>query len=266
MNRLPRLLPLIAVAIGGVVSLKALSSVEEFPQALAGARAWAEEAPGAVAKAAAAAAKPKIPPGLSKPTVETPTAAPVAAPKPVAACAPTAAQLARDAGLSPAELQVLQSLGARRGQLDAREQELDTQLQLLAAAEAKLDAKLRSLSGLKGEIQTLIGLADQKEKTEVARLVTVYSKMKPKDAAAIMTQLDDGVRVPVAAQMKEAALAAVLAQMPPMEAKKVTELLARRFDQAQAQAKTLAAAASPASAPATTPAKTPNAPAAKPAA
>jgi flagellar motility protein MotE (MotC chaperone) len=265
MSRVPRLLPLVAIAIGGVVSLKALSSLEEFPQALAGARAWAEEAPKAVAKAAAV--KPKAPPGLSNPAVETPTAAPVAAaPKPVAACAPTAAQLARDAGLSPAELQVLQSLGARRGQLDAREQELDTQLQLLAAAEAKLDAKLRSLSGLKGEIQTLIGLADQKEKSEIARLVTVYAKMKPKDAAAIMTQLDDGVRVPVAAQMKEAALAAILAQMPPMEAKKVTELLARRFDQAQAQAKTLAAAAAATNAPAATPAKPANALAAKPAA
>jgi flagellar motility protein MotE (MotC chaperone) len=254
MNRIPRVLPLIAVAIGGVVSLKALSSVEAFPAALAGARAWAEEAPKKAAAAAAKTAAPAMP--------ETVTAAPVAGAKPIAACAPTAAQLARDAGLSPAELQVLQSLAARRGQLDTREQELDTQLQLLAAAEAKLDAKLRALNGLKGDIQTLIGQSDEKEKAEVSRLVTVYSKMKPRDAAAIMSQLDDSVRVPVAAQMKEAGLAAILGQMPTAEAKKLTELLAKRFDKAQAQAKTLATAAGEGPAPAAAKAAAPAKPAA----
>lgn len=259
MNRIPRLLPLIAVALGGVISVKAISSIEGVPQALAGARAWAAEvAPKVVkpaAKAGAPAAEAAHPP-------ETVTAAP-AAPKPVAACAPTAAQLARDAGLSPAELQVLQSLGTRRGQLDEREAEMDTQLQLLAAAEAKLDAKLKALNGLKGEIQTLVGLADQKEKAEIARLVTVYSKMKPREAAAIMVQLNDKVRIPVAASMKETGLALILAQMPAAEAKKLTESLADRYDQAQSQAQALAtaantnAAAAPAPAPAAAPAARP---------
>jgi flagellar motility protein MotE (MotC chaperone) len=260
MSRMPRLLPLIAIAVGGVVSLKAVSSIEGIPAALAGARAWAEEAPKALTKAA-----PAAPPQAE----ETPTTAPAdAAQTPVAACAPTAAQLARDAGLSPAELQVLQSLGTRRGQLDEREQEMDTQLQLLAAAEAKLDAKLRALNGLKGEIQTLVGLAEQKEKAEVARLVTVYSKMKPREAAAIMVQLDDKVRIPVAAEMKEAGLALILAQMPAVEAKKLTESLASRYEQARTQAQALAAAANATAAatpPAPAAAARPATPAARPA-
>ena len=46
-------------------------------------------------------------------------------------CAPTAAELAKEAGLSPAELQVLQSLQSRRGQIDDREKDLDTEVQLL---------------------------------------------------------------------------------------------------------------------------------------
>lgn len=236
MSRVPRLLPIVAIAIGGVVALKAATSIEGVPQALAGARAWAEEAPKAAAKA--------IKPPVETPTVATEGVGQTPAPKPVAACAPSAAQLAKEAGLSPAELQVLQSLQARRGELDAREQEMDTQLQLLTAAEAKLETKLKALAGLKGEIQALMGQAEEKETAEVARLTTVYSKMKPRDAAAIMTQLDDKVRLPVAATMKEAGLAAILAQMPPAEAKKLTESLANRFEKARTQAMAASDAAS----------------------
>jgi flagellar motility protein MotE (MotC chaperone) len=160
-----------------------------------------------------------------------PTVAPIA---PV--CAPSAADLAKAAGLSPAELQVLQSLQSRRGQIDDREKDLDTEIQLLAAAEAKLDAKLKSMNGLKGDIQALMGQADQKTQAEVDRLVVVYSKMKPQDAAAVMAQLDDKVRLPIAAAMKPAVLSAILGKMGTMEAKDLTEKLAHRFAPVQALA------------------------------
>ena len=74
-----------------------------------------------------------------------------------------------------------------------------------------------------------MGQADQKTQGEVDRLVVVYSKMRPQDAAAVMSQLDDKVRVPVAASMKPAVLAAILGKMNPLDAKKLTELLAHRF-------------------------------------
>ncbi len=244
MKRIPRILPLVAVAAGGVLALKAFSGIEGAPKVLETAKAWAEEvqkgkgakADKAAAKADKAAAegadqsKPvaAVLPGDSKPT-------PIIA----GTCAPSAAELAREAGLSPAELQVLQSLTTRRGQLDQREKDMDTQIQLLTAAEAKLDAKLQALEGLKTDIAALIGQADQKEAAEITRLVTVYSKMKPRDAANIMTTLDDKVRIPVAAKMKEATLAAVMSAMPTPEAKKLTESLANRYSAAQ----TLAAAA-----------------------
>lgn len=263
MSRIPRLLPLIAVAAGGVLSVKALSGIEGMPDALAGARAWAEDAqkPGKAPPKPEAA---KVDPAKAAPAKETTTAAPAPA-----VCAPSATQLAREAGLSPAELQVLQSLGSRRTQLDQREADIDTQLQLLAAAEAKLDAKLKAMTGLRADIQGLLGQTQAKEEAEVARLVTVYSKMKPREAAAIMVQLDDRVRLPVAAKMKEAGLAAVLAAMPAIEAKKLTESLAKRFDQAQTKAEALAQAAgavpTPAAPSATAAAKPPAQAVAKPA-
>lgn len=283
MSALPRILPLVAIAVGGVLVVKIMASAELLPDAIAGARAWAEEAPKAVAKATKGAKGTKVEEADAE--AETPEAkdgsfqlaaattnrltAPASKPAgPAAVCAPSAADLAKDAGLSPAELQVLQSLGARRGQLDAREKEMDLQLKLLTAAEAKLDVKLRTMNTLKGQIQALIGEADKKEDSELDRLVTVYQKMKPREAAAVITQLDDKVRVPVAAKMKEAALAAILAQMPPAEAKKLTELLAQRFQKAKQQAAQLAApvaAAEPAPAPAVEPTATAeNTPAPKP--
>ena len=50
-------------------------------------------------------------------------------------------------------------------------------------------------------------------------MVTVFSSMKPKDAAARMTILEDSVRLPIAAKMKERTLSLILANMLPSDAK-----------------------------------------------
>jgi flagellar motility protein MotE (MotC chaperone) len=212
MSKIPRLLPLVAVAIGGVLAVKAISAA---PQLLSGAQAFAE---GAAAPGKTAAPMPS----LLSPASAIPAHA--AAP----ACAPTAAELAKEAGLSPAELQVLQSLGDRRGQLDQRASELDIQVQLMAAAQAKLDARIQQMNGLKSDIQALLGQADQQQQAETDSLVRVYEAMKPKDAAARITLMDDSVRLPMAAKMKERALSAILAMMSPEDAKSLTEKLAKR--------------------------------------
>jgi flagellar motility protein MotE (MotC chaperone) len=213
---MPRLLPLVAVAIGGVLAVKALSDVAAAPQLFAIARARAEEAPSAAKHAS------PLPPNAA-----------AAPPASVHACAQSPAELAKAAGLSPGELQTLQNLGARRGQIDDRERMLDTQLQLLAAAETKVDAKMKALNGVKAAIQALLGQADQQQQAEIDRLVTVYEKMKPANAAAVFATLDDKVRIPVAAKMKVAALSQILAQMQPADAKKLTESLAHRYSAAE---------------------------------
>ncbi|MDO8295519.1 MAG: MotE family protein [Caulobacter sp.] len=249
MKKIPRILPLAGIAVVGVLAVNVLAGARSLPEMFTGARAFAEELAG------------------GKPGQTTPAAPADGAPaaRPAAVCAPTAAELAREANLSPAELRMLQSLGIRRGELDKREDDIDMQLQLLAAAEAKLDARVKALDALKGDIQGLLGQADAQQQAEVTRMVAVFSAMKPKDAAARMTLLDDSVRLPIAAKMKERTLAAILAQMSPPEAKKMTESLARRFEASTslAAARTavapvqMAAAAPPAAAPVRTPARKP---------
>jgi flagellar motility protein MotE (MotC chaperone) len=267
-----RFLPVVLVVASGALAIRALAGVQALPEMLEGAKAFAEEAAPAKAQAArsgqAAKDKAAVSALLAKPPAVSPSAAVAPPPAPAApVCAPTPAELAKQAGMSPAELQVLQSLGARRNQLDAREQNLDTQLQLLAAAEAKVDAKLKQLSGLKNDINGMLGQADAKKDAEMQRLVTIYEQMPPAAAAARMTLLDDSVRLPLAAKMNPRKLSAILALMPPADAKSVTEKLADRLGaadqarQAMASASTPAAPAAPAAG--ATPAK---APAAAPAA
>jgi flagellar motility protein MotE (MotC chaperone) len=259
MKNVPRILPLVGVAVGGVLAINALSGAEALPDLMSGARAFAEDAGKAEkpAKGDKAGERKEGEAAATGEAKDASTLKPMPGPaKAPAVCAPTAAELAKEAGLSPAELQVLQSLGARRGQLDAREQQIDVQLALLAAAETKLDAKVKALNALKGDINGLLKQADTKEGAELDRLVKVFEAMKPKDAAPRIVLLDDSVRLPIAAKMKERSLSAILANMPAVEAKKLTEALARRFTAARtlaadAQAKVQAAEAAPA-----TPAKT----------
>jgi flagellar motility protein MotE (MotC chaperone) len=244
MKNVPRILPLVGVAVGGVLAINALAGAKSLPDLLGGAKAFAEGVvkPGAKKDGEQA---------VSADSAGQPAAANAPPPR---VCAPSADALAKEAGLSPAELRVLQSLGTRRGQLDQREQDIDVQLQLLAAAEAKLDAKMKALSGLKGDISGLLGQVDAQKQAEVDRLVVVYQGMKPKDAAARMTLLDDSVRLPIAAKMKERALSQVLANMTPGEAKILTERLAARLanpavEKGKAAIADNAAAAAPGAAP-----------------
>lgn len=222
MSKIPRLLPLIAVAIGGVVLVRAVGIA---PGLFEGARAWAEEAVPAVAVA---------------------TPAPAAA----AVCALTPEQLAQQAGISPAELRIIQSLKGRRTELDARDADLASMLPLLATAEQKLDARVAALEAVKAEVRVLLGQVSEQEKAENDRLVAVYTAMRPREAARVFASLDDDVRLPVAAAMRPRSLAAIMAQMEPAAARTLTEKLARRFE-ARQQLAARAAAASAAAAPAT---------------
>jgi flagellar motility protein MotE (MotC chaperone) len=239
MKNVPRILPIIGVTVVGVLAVNAMAGAKSIPDLMSGAKAFAE-----------GTAKPDAKDGeKAASAAEAGKDAAKAAPPPI--CAPSSSELAKEAGLSPAELRVLQSLGQRRGQLDQREQDIDVQLQLLAAAEAKLDAKMKALNGMKGEIQGLLGQADTQKEAEAQRMVLVYSAMKPKDAAARMSVLDDSVRSFIFEAIGRRTLSMILANMSPNDAKVLTERLANRLsaDAIAKQRAALAAADKPAADP-----------------
>lgn len=246
MANLPRFLPLVFVAIGGVLAMKAVSSVDSVPDMLKSARAaFAEEAAPAEktpTKAAAKTAETKADgaDGAQATNAQATNAmsvmdvaSPAATVAPAPICATSINDLAKQAGMSPSELQVLQSLGTRRTQLDAREKQIASQEALIQAADAKLDGRIKQMEALKAQIQGLLDQASKGADEDTARMIKVYESMKPKDAARVLETMRDDVRLPIVAKMKERNLAAILAQMTPAGAKELTEKLAMRMKQSE---------------------------------
>lgn len=144
---------------------------------------------------------------------------------------------------SASEVDVLTSLSKRRGELDAREAQIQVQANILAATEARVDAKIAQLKSLQSQISTLLVQRDSAQEKQFASLVKTYSAMKPKDAARIFDSLSDQVLIPVAADMKSDVLAPVLAAMNPEQAQKLTVRLANRLTLPDTNGAAVAAAA-----------------------
>ncbi|GLQ07396.1 MotE family protein [Sneathiella chinensis] len=153
-------------------------------------------------------------------------AAPSGQPQPVSA-----------ADLSASEIEVLQRLVERRDELDRRDKELDMRDNLLKATEARIDDKIARLKEIEATIQDLLKKHDEQEEQKLLSLVSIYEKMKPKDAARIFNTLDMSVLLDVSAMMKEAKLAGILAKMDDERAKMLTVELATRKQLPQVDSK-----------------------------
>ena len=127
------------------------------------------------------------------------------------------------------EVDVVNSLAKRRRELDARDAQLATQANMIAAAEMRVDGKIAQLKQLQGQISTLLVQRDDAQKAQMASLVKTYSTMKAKDAARIFNNLPDDVLLPVAHDMKSDILAQVLAGMNADTAKALTVKLANKL-------------------------------------
>lgn len=195
-----RLLPAAMVTVAAVLGLKAVAMAEDVAE---------------TATAAAEAGHADVAPAAS----ETPATA-------SNQCA--APSLAEMAGLSQAEVQVLQALGERRAALDARGEQLETQDALMLAAEQRLNERLAELRQLETTVNDLLGHLDEAQEQRIAGLVDVYQRMRAKDAATVFDGLDDDVLVQVASRMRQANLAEVMGRMNPERARALTQMLADR--------------------------------------
>ncbi len=193
-----RLMPAVMATLAALLGLKAVAMAESV----------AETAPAAAEAAAADHAE----------------AAPAAAP--AQQCAP--ASFAELAGLSQAEVQVLQALTERRATLDQRAAQAETQDELMLAAERRLDERLTELRQLESTVNELLGHLDEAQETRLASLVDVYQRMRAKDAATVFDGLDDAVLLQVAGRMRQANLAEVMGRMDPERARRLTQMLAER--------------------------------------
>ena len=126
------------------------------------------------------------------------------------------------------ERAILERLSDRRQQLDARNEELEMRENLLKAAEKRVEARVAELKDLEAKVKTVLDQRDQNELKRFKSIVAMYEAMKPKDAARIFDRLDLKILVDVATQMKPAIMSAIMAQMSPEAAERLTVELAHR--------------------------------------
>lgn len=129
---------------------------------------------------------------------------------------------------SPSEISLLENLAHRRDEIESRAADLDVRENLLAATEKRIDEKIGTLQSLEKKIEGLVQQHDKAEEQRLARLVKVYEKMKPKDAARIFDQIEMDILIEVSARMREASVAAIMANMSPERAQELTIELATR--------------------------------------
>jgi flagellar motility protein MotE (MotC chaperone) len=120
------------------------------------------------------------------------------------------------------EIELAQEILARKEEADDSKRQYDLRARLLETSEKRLDAKLAQIKAagvLSGQSPTSAG---NNGNTQFASLVKVYEVMKPKDAARIFEKLDLPVQLAVATAMKERNMAALMSEMSPEAARKLT--------------------------------------------
>lgn len=218
-----RLLPIVTLAAGGLLFLKAVGilSGDLAPTGPRQVRAQDTTIPGIESPADAQLV-----------TGSTPAAAPPA--RPPAAPTPQPAAAPQPPTVSASERAILERLQERRMELDTRQRELDMRESLLRATERRLEQRATELRELETRIAGLEQRRDEAEQARFRGVVSMYETMRPKDAARIFDTLDMGVLIEVARAMRPPKLADIIAQMQPDPAKRLTTELARRPNQTPA--------------------------------
>lgn len=129
---------------------------------------------------------------------------------------------------STTEVKILQRLAERRQELDARAKELDLRINLIKAAEGRVEQKIEELKKLSAQFQKAFNERESKQAAKLKSLVSMYENMKPKDAARIFNVLDASILIDVAGQMRTRKMAPVLALMTSAAAERLTVALAIR--------------------------------------
>lgn len=138
--------------------------------------------------------------------------------------------------VSRMEAAIARDIAATAARPVDRAEELRLRERLAQAAEARLDARLQARPPV-AEVRSDARGGDRGEAlSHTASLVKLYQAMRPRDAARIFERLDLGVQTTVALRMRERALAAIMAEMSPEGATRLTMAMARRPETLRAPA------------------------------
>jgi len=212
--RPPRLLPLALAAMAGLAVVKLERVLGGTAPQMAAALASVPSAAPSTPAAGPASSPPAGGPASRPPPPA--LATPLASPPPIQA-APEA----------QAERVLLENLRARRLELDRQAEELAQRELLLGAAERRMAERVNELRALQSGLEGEVRVRDEREEARIRQLVRVYEAMRPRDAAAILDDLEMPILLQVIERMREAKASPVLAAMRPERARAATAELSR---------------------------------------
>ena len=133
----------------------------------------------------------------------------------------------RDDGYDPAVLDRLAAeLKRRRDEVEARSRALDAKAAAMALVEERLTIQVARLEGMRKDLAGVLDQVGKDEEARLAQLVKVYEAMKAKQAAPIFDAMDIELLLRIVRRMRDAKVAAVVAEMNADKARLLTTRLA----------------------------------------
>jgi flagellar motility protein MotE (MotC chaperone) len=126
------------------------------------------------------------------------------------------------------EIMLLQSLEAKRIEIERKAQVLLVREKLIDLSEEKLQEKIKKLEMLEGSIKELLKEVSTKEEKRLQDLSVVYSEMKPALAAERLNILDEITVYGVLKRMNFKKAAKILEKMNIEKVKVISKMLAEK--------------------------------------
>lgn len=171
----------------------------------------------------------------SQASASDPTAAkPAETKKPGEAKAATTADAAQEkADKNPVseDLSFISKLTDRKKELDAREQDLNQLEEELQRQRVEVEQQIKQLEGMRRELASVLNERVQIDEEKVNKLVEVYSSMKPKQAAEVLSAVNEDLAIEVLVKMKKKDAAAVLDLIDSKKAQALSEKYTGYFNQ-----------------------------------
>ncbi|MFK8138988.1 MAG: MotE family protein [Bdellovibrionales bacterium] len=124
---------------------------------------------------------------------------------------------------SAEEITLFSKLEERKTQLDQREAELKALEEELNAKRTQIDKKLGDLKKIRQGISDKLEDAVEADEEKINKLVSVYSSMKPQQAAKVFEKIDEDLAVRVLGKMKKKSAASILNLLETDKAQRLSE-------------------------------------------
>lgn len=145
-----------------------------------------------------------------------------------AAFARAPAEAAAECPADGGTMALLADLRAREQGLIEREGRLADREQAQNLAQQAIEERLTDLIAAEEKLARTVAIADGAAEEDVARLITLYENMKPKEAAPLFAEMAPEFAAGFLARMRPDAAAAVLAGLEPKTAYTISVVLAGR--------------------------------------